>query len=245
MKQIVFLLFILAAAFSCVRSDEAVEEDSDDQESNVVFKRRKDGTISSANQVDENNMVHGMRVSYYGDGKTVRSRISVERGIKQGPAIKYYNNGQVFEHINYKDGEKHGPCRKYHKNGQLLAVFEYNNGITLPGLKEYGTDGVLVRDYPEVQFREIDQLASKNRIDLEIVCSRKRVKMKYFILEKEQGDTSRIYLITENGVASQRYYLRPGETLDKRIDIIAEIPTEFGNILVKELSYHLTAKNIN
>ncbi len=69
--------------------------------------------------------------------------------------------------------------------------------------------------------------------------------MKYFILNMDQGDTSRIYLITENGAASQRFYLRPGETLDKKIDFIAEIPTEFGNILVKELSYHLTAKNIN
>lgn len=245
MKQIVFLLFILAAAFSCLRSDETVEEGSVDQESDIVFKRRKDGTISSANQVDENNMVHGMRVTYYGDGKTVRSRISVERGIKQGPSIKYYYNGQIFEHINFKDGEKHGLCRKYHKNGQLLAEFEYNNGLVLPGLKEYGPEGVLVTDYPEVQFREIDQLASKNRIDLEIICSRKRGKMKYFILQKDQGETSRVYLITENGAASQRFYLRPGETLNKRIDIIAEIPTEFGNILVKELSYHLTARNTN
>ncbi len=180
MKQIVFLLFILAAAFSCVRSDEAVEEGSADQESNVVLKRRKDGTISSANQVDENNMVHGTRVTYYRDGKTVHSRISVKRGIKQGPSVKYYNNGQVFEHINYKDGEKHGLCRKYHKNGQLLAEYEYNNGIALPGLKEYSLDGVLVTDYPEVQFREIDQLASKSWIDLEISLFRKAWKNEVF-----------------------------------------------------------------
>ena len=244
MKQIVLLLFFLAASFSCVRNDEAYKAASDHPDTNTVLKFRKDGTLSSANQVDENDMVHGMRVTYYRDGKTVYSRISFEHGIKQGPSIRYYDNGQVFEHINFKDGEKHGLCRKYHKNGQLLAEFEYNNGIALPGLKEYSPDGVLVTDYPEVQFREIDQLVSKSWIDLEISCSRKGGKMKYFILENEGGATGRIYLITENGAASLRYYLRPGETLNKKINIIAEIPTDLGNILVKELSYQLTAKNI-
>lgn len=239
MKQIVFLFLICAVALSCARSDEAIKEKSDDPEANIVYKRRKDGSISSANQVDENNVVHGIRVTYYGDGKTVRSRISVERGIKQGPSIKYYYNGQVYEHISFKDGEKHGLCRKYHKNGQLLAEFEYSNGLALPGLKEYGKDGVLVEDYPEVHFREIDQLASKNWIDLEIDCSRKHGKMKYFILETDKGESSRVYLITENGAASQRFYLRPGETLNKRIDIIAEIPTDMGNILVRELAYNI------
>lgn len=243
MKQLVLLLFIYATAFSCVQPDEAHKEVSEDSEANIVVKRRKDGTISSANQVDENNKVHGMRITYYGDGETVRSRISVEHGIKQGPFIRYYYNGQVFEQGNYKDGEKHGPMRKYYKNGQLMAEFEYEKGIALPGLKEYDEDGELLTDYPEINFREIDRLASKNIIDLEITCSRKRGKMKYFILKRDKGEVSRVYLITENGAASQRFYLRPGESLDKEINIIAEIPTDLGNILVSEMSYRLTATN--
>ena len=184
--------FALLSCFSCVQSNKALNAASDKPDTNTVLKYRKDGTLCSANQVDENDMVHGMRVTYYRDGKTVYSRVSFEHGIKQGPCIKYYRNGQAFEHISFKDGEKHGLFRKYHKNGQLLAEYEYENGIALPGLKEYSPEGAL---------------------------------------------------ITENGAATQRFYLRPGETLEKEIKIIAEIPTDLGNILVREMTYQLSAKN--
>ena len=67
--------------------------------------------------------------------------------------------------------------------------------------------------------------------------------MKYFLLQEEHGETSRVYLITEHGTATTQFFVQPGETLDRKLDFIAEIPTDLGNILVLELSYHLHAKN--
>jgi antitoxin component YwqK of YwqJK toxin-antitoxin module len=189
-------------------------------------------------------MVHGIRVTYFRDGKTVSSKLSFEHGLKQGPSVKYYKNGQVFEHSSYENGERHGPHRKYYKSGELLAEYNYKKGQALPGLKEYELDGTLVNAYPEVEFREIDHLASRSRIDLELNCTRTRGKMKYFVLTQEDDRANRIYLITENGRATMQYYIQPGETLDRKVDILAEIPTDLGNTLVLELSYQLSVKNV-
>lgn len=209
----------------------------------VVVRRRSDGTVSSVNQVDESGRVHGTRVTYYPDGKTVYSKLTFNHGIKQGPSLRYYDNGQVFEHLGFVKGEKHGPARKYHKSGRLLAEYEFEHGIAMPGLREYNEDGTLVATYPELKFRETDLLASKNRIDLEIYCMEKGIGVKYFVVQRENGKKNRVYLISKNGSANMQFYVRPGETLNRMVEIVAEIPTVYGNILVKEFSYQLTAEN--
>lgn len=228
---------------SCSRS--ADPEGYSNSDPQVVVKRRDDGTMSSANQVDEMGRVHGIRVTYFPNGKTVFSKLTFKHGIKEGPSVMYYDNGQVFEHATFENGEKHGPQRKYHKSGELLAEYAYENGHPLPGLKEYHKDGTLVSEYPEVGFREIDHLSSRNRIDLETSCTWKKGKMKFFVLQEENEEKNRVYLITENGSTTMQFYIQSGETLDRKVDIVAEIPTDLGNILVLELSYHLTATNVN
>jgi antitoxin component YwqK of YwqJK toxin-antitoxin module len=188
-------------------------------------------------------MVDGIRVTYYPDGKTFYSKHMFNHGIKMGASIRYYNNGQIFQHTHYEDGKRHGLTRKYYKDGKLLAEFEHENGNILPGLKEYEKDGTLVTSYPEIQFREVNHLASKNRIDLEMFCNEKNRGIKYFLLEQGNEMSSRIYLISENSTASMQFYLKPGEILKKKIEILAEIPTYLGNIMVKKLTYQLTVVN--
>jgi antitoxin component YwqK of YwqJK toxin-antitoxin module len=235
------LLVLAGLTFSCSRPT-APSEDTQD-EPRVVIKRRSDGTISSVNQVNDYDQIHGTRVSYYRDGKTVYSKQSVQDGKKHGPSVWYYENGNIFEEASFENGKRHGPHRKYHKTGELLAEYVYENGHPLPGLKEYLKDGTLVSDYPEVQFREIDHLAERNRIDLEIYCTRSKGKMKYHRATLVNGQEERVYLITEKGKALLQFYVQPGASLDETVDIIAEIPTELGNLWVLEKSYRLQATN--
>jgi len=242
-------LLLALGSVSCKRSGDPggdvievpLENEASDPE--LVVKRRKDGTISSVNQVNELGQVDGTRVTYFPDGKTVYSKLSFRDGIKHGLSVKYYNNGQVFEMATFENGEKHGPQRKFYKTGELLAEYDYGYGHALPGLKEYTQGGALIKEYPEVHFREIDHLAARSRIDLEISCTWKKGKMKYFVLQKEGGQTSRVYLITENGSTTMQFYIPPGEALEKQVDILAEIPTDLGNILVLERSYQLSVVN--
>jgi len=228
---------------SCKRETAAKEENNSEPE--VIVKRRSDGTISSVNQVNEYDQVHGTRVTYYRDGKTVYSKQSVQQGKKHGPAVWYYENGQRFEEASFEHGERHGPHRKYHKTGELLAEYSYEKGHPLPGLKEYRKDGTLVSGYPEVAFREINRLADRSRIDLEIYCTRSVGRMKYHRVIQVNGQKERVYLITEKGKALLQFYVQPGESFKEKIDIIAEIPTEMGNIWVVEHSYFLQATNDN
>ena len=242
-------IFLAPGILSCNRPGDPggdggnVPAGSDVSDPGLVVKRRQDGTISSVNQVNELGQVDGTRVTYFPDGKTVYSKLSFRDGIRHGLSVKYYDNGKVFEMATFENGEKHGPQRKYYKTGELLAVYDYEHGHALPGLKEYTREGTLIDEYPEVRFREIDHLATRSRIDLEISCTWKKGKMKYYILQKEDDKTSRVYLITENGSTTMQFYLPTGEALNKQVDIIAEIPTDLGNILVLERSYNLSVVN--
>ena len=246
-KYIIYVVItiVLWGNYSCIYFSEKEIDAIPDPTPKVIIKKRDDGTLSSVNQVDDRGVVHGIRTTYYADGKTIYSRLTFNHGIKQGPSIWYYKNGQVYKHASFDHGKMHGLTRKYHGNGKLMAEFECENGIVLPGLKEYNKDGTLVTSYPEVAFRELNYLETKNRIDLEIYCSENLSGIKYFLLEKDAGRTSRVYLITENGKASLQYYVKLGDMLNKQVEIIAEIPTYFGNIMAKKLSYHLTATHMN
>jgi len=237
------LVLVLSVSFSCSRSSSVEEVTASESKPKTVVKRRDDGTISSVNQVNENDRVHGIRATYYGDGLTLYSKLTFSQGKKQGPAAWYYTNGQVFKLTNFEDGKRQGLTRIYYMDGGLSAEFESDRGKVLPGLKEYNKDGTLVTSYPDVQFRETDLLASKNRVDLKIFCTKKRSGVKFFVLKEENGGTSRVYLITENDSALLQYYVNLGEVLNRKVEILAEIPTELGNVLARKCSYQLSVSN--
>ena len=236
-----FLMLLLNV--SCVHSSQNDTGSKGKNGNRVITKRRDDGTLSSINQVDEEGRVNGVRVTYYADGKTIHSKLTFSHGIKEGPSIRYYNNGQIFEHTGFKDGEKDGPTRKYYKDGKLLSECTYKDGNVLPGLKEYNEDGSLITSYPEIRFREIDRLKTFGRYELEMSCAEKNRGIKYFLIDQTGGGSGRVYIISEQSRALLQYYVRPGESLDRNIEIIVEIPTELGNVMAKKLTYHLRVSN--
>jgi hypothetical protein len=239
----IFLLLLVLFGFSCSPSGNADEDAAGEDAPELVVKKRADGTISSVNQVVDGNMVHGVRVCYYEDGKTLYSKQSYEYGIKQGPATWYYLDGHVFKQTNFKNGKRQGLTKIYYKNGNLLAEFESDKGIVLPGLKEYTIEGELITSYPGIEFREIDHLASSQRMDLEISCTKRRSGVKFYILQDENKVGDRVYLITEQDKALMQFYVRPGQVLNKKVHILAEVPTELGNVLSRTYSYQLSAAN--
>jgi antitoxin component YwqK of YwqJK toxin-antitoxin module len=206
MKPYCIVLTILLC-FSCNPTSENKVGSDLDKRSNIVVKKRDDGTLSSVNQVDEVGRVHGVRVTYFADGKTIYTKLTFDHGKKNGPSIRYYNNGQIYEHASFENGEKHGLTKKYHKNGKLLAEFEYNRGIAMVGLKEYDKEGELINSYPTVAFKEVSHLAFNDKIDFEIHCSKPYNGTKYFLVKGENEKANRTYLITEKGFALLQFYL--------------------------------------
>jgi antitoxin component YwqK of YwqJK toxin-antitoxin module len=97
------------------------------------------------NPVDKDGYVHGVKVNFYEDGKTVHSRITYMHGKKHGTAQWYYKNGQVHEHTGYTGGYKHGPTKKYYEDGSLMEELTYQQGEVLPEtVRKYRRDGSLI-----------------------------------------------------------------------------------------------------
>jgi antitoxin component YwqK of YwqJK toxin-antitoxin module len=133
---------ILLLSLSGCGSGAPKEQNGDTGDSSSLVKRhREDGTLSSVNPVDEDGYVHGVKVNYYDDGKSVHSKITYEHGRKHGPALWYYRNGQVHEHTAFHYGRKHGPTRKYYENGSLMEELTYEQGEVQPGKKVYNRSG--------------------------------------------------------------------------------------------------------
>lgn len=144
MKKIFHLLVIAslvlgAASCSTGKNDKGSVENDD--QSNIVKRRRDDGTLSSVNPLDEEGYVHGVKVNYYEDGKTVHSKVTYQHGRKHGPAIWYYKNGQVYEHTNFHYGRKQGLTRRYYDTGELMEEFSYQQGEELPGKMKFNKAG--------------------------------------------------------------------------------------------------------
>lgn len=146
MKRTIYLLSVLLTIglmASCDSgSKESAEKNSEKPE--IVRKKRADGTLSSMNPVDEDGYVHGVKVNFYEDGKTVHSKVTYEHGRKNGPAIWYFKSGKVYEHTNFFLNRKHGLSKKYYESGQLFEEVSYNAGEELPGKKTYSESGELL-----------------------------------------------------------------------------------------------------
>jgi antitoxin component YwqK of YwqJK toxin-antitoxin module len=110
----------------------------------VVKKMNENGVLSSLNPVDEEGYVHGVKVNYYEDGKTVHSRVTYVHGRKHGPAIWYFKSGKIYEESNYYQNRKNGITRRYYETGELYEETEYDTGVELPGKKRYNRDGTLI-----------------------------------------------------------------------------------------------------
>lgn len=149
MKQLVRILTItclVTVISACGSGNKDIGTNNEKNKTNYVKKRRDDGTLSSINPIDENGYVHGVKVMYYEDGKTVHSKVSYEHGRKHGPAIWYYKNGQIHEHSNYYYNRKNGLAKRYYDTGELMEEVTFDTGQELPGKKMYTKDGELITE---------------------------------------------------------------------------------------------------
>lgn len=142
--QLILVLSLSILITSCNQGNETGEEQSDDATSNVVKKRREDGTLSSLNPVDEEGYIHGVKVNFYEDGVTVHSKITYEHGRKHGPAIWFFKSGKIYEHTNYYQNRKNGLTKRYYESGELYEETMFDAGEELPGKKVYNKEGELI-----------------------------------------------------------------------------------------------------
>jgi antitoxin component YwqK of YwqJK toxin-antitoxin module len=142
--RILSVALLAAGVAGCGAGGETPASGPQDDSPSMVKKKRDDGTLSSINPVDEDGFVHGVKVNYYEDGKTVHSKITYVHGRKHGPALWYYRNGQVYEHTSFHYGRKHGLTKRYYETGELMEELTYEAGEELPGKKRFNRQGQLI-----------------------------------------------------------------------------------------------------
>ena len=147
MRNLRYILLIIISTGTIACNSEKNKPDSPEEESqsNMIRKRRDDGTLSSINPVDEDGYVHGVKVNFYEDGITVHSKITYEHGRKHGPAIWFFKNSKIYEHTNFYYGRKNGLTKRYYETGELLEEVTFDTGEELPGKKSYTKDGQLIK----------------------------------------------------------------------------------------------------
>ena len=243
-KILVLYLGIAIIALSSCNADKD-KSDSSNRRPKYIKKYREDGSLLSVATVNDEKYAHGVKVNYYEDGTTIHSKVTYDDGRKNGPAIWYYKNGQIFEHTGFENNIKTGLTKKFYKSGELMAEFTYEKDMVSPGLKEYKVDGTQITNYPKIRFREIDKLASENKIILEISPDRKGKNTKYYQLQKiNEKQNTQSYIDSENGVCRMEFYVHPGNVLHNKIEFFAEVPTDLGNIRVTKETYSLNVMNI-
>ena len=75
-------------------------------------------------------------------GKTEgKEQGSFKNGLREGPWVGYWENGQLFYKGDYKNGKEEGPWVGYWENGQLFYKGDYKNGKKEGSWVHYNKDG--------------------------------------------------------------------------------------------------------
>jgi len=72
--------------------------------------------------------VNGEKISYYGDGKTIKDKATVKNGKADGVVFRYSQDGKVVYEKGMKDGIDDGAERRYDETGKVIAETNYVNG---------------------------------------------------------------------------------------------------------------------
>ena len=106
----------------------------------------------------------GEKISYYGDGKTIKEKATIKNGKADGVVSNYSQTGKLEYEKGMKEGIDEGPERRYDETGKVIAETIYKNGkaegksfaLINKGSSDaytktaYYKNGVLDGDYSEI-----------------------------------------------------------------------------------------------
>ena len=71
----------------------------------------------------------------------------LKNGKKEGPWVRYWENGQLSSKGTWKDGKREGPWVRYKENGQLYSEGTFKDGRAEGPWVEYNVDGTLNKEW--------------------------------------------------------------------------------------------------
>jgi antitoxin component YwqK of YwqJK toxin-antitoxin module len=199
--------------------------------------------ISTVNYV--NGKKDGKTTNYYSAGK-VHSTILYKNGVREGDAVWYYKSGRPYSINPYVNNKLNGVQKKYYENGKLQAEIPYWDGQPGIGLKEYTPEGKLITKYPKIIIQEVNQITTSDKFILKIYLSNHSGNVQFYLDDLDQRKYLKKYMYeipVQDGVATRLYDVPPGYVKFQKINIIAKVKTDLGNIYVTQRTYNLAIQH--
>ena len=260
-KSILFLLLCIFL-ISCNDGSKTKVKDG------VAIEYYSDGTIQSETEVKD-TLAHGLMKKYDRDGNLL-SVYTFNMGKLNGPAVTYYTNGQLEQKMYYKDGRRQGTSQwfystgelyrvipyaegkidgikiTYYRNGKIMAEAPYKNGLPGIGLKEYNSEGVLIKDDTKIVITEDNRLFAENQFILKISLSKSKPGSDFYLGDLEDGKYIGLYqwqLPVTDGVSKYIITLPKGGFRMETLQFSATYKTSKSNIRVLSRTYNLAIDN--
>jgi hypothetical protein len=198
--------------------------------------------ISTAEYV--NDIHEGWLYNYNPDNGKVTMKAMYKNDEQDGPVILYYKGGALFRESTYVKGRVNGIIKTYWPDGKLKSEIDYKMGKPSVGLKEYDKTGNLLKQ-PVIVFKEVNQTALMNKVILYISISDGSKDADFYLEQLEENkyfNPTSYKLRNDNGTAVLDIPVRGGVALNKRINIIAKVKTNYSNNLILQATYTLTKK---
>jgi hypothetical protein len=104
---------------------------------------------------------------YNGDYITVntfsipRTHRDSNNELVNGYTVKYYPNGRLWHKVSFKDGIKHGPMVTFWDNGQKQMTLEWDEGVSYSKMRSWDQKGKRLKGTGDEQKQQITELDSR------------------------------------------------------------------------------------
>ena len=112
----------------------------------VWFHYAEDGKTPRLKETYENGKLHGLRTTYYPDGKKSLEE-TYQFNLITGPVRKYYENGNVEWQCEYRASRQHGLYTSFYPSGMMKEQGEYIADKKHKDWIEYDEQGKVVKTY--------------------------------------------------------------------------------------------------
>lgn len=199
--------------------------------------------ISTAEYINDKR--EGWLINYNPENEKMMAKAFYKNDEQNGQVFQYYREGMLFRESSYVKGRVNGVIKTYWPDGKLKAENTYKMGQPAVGLKEYDKSGNLI-EQPVIVIKEINQAALLNRVLVKIFLSDGNHNVEFYQADLVEGKYfSPIYskYWIENGVTTIEYPSFRGNTIIKKLRIVAKAKTKYNNTLILYRTYNLAIIN--
>lgn len=193
-----------------------------------------------------NGKMTGSYKSYYQEGGLFEE-MNFVKGKREGIAKKYYESGILCEATPYKKGMRHGIMKRFRRTGELMSEIPYYQSNLCAGMKEYSTDGTVKKRYPTIQFKTNHDHLKDGAFVVDVSLSDGSLGVEYFEgVLTEQGYipwNAKKLKNVKAGIGKLVLSVPKKSYLAKDLHIIAKVKTVQSNYYIATATYEVFVEN--